>query len=199
MNPQGGLSPSNTDYPALTPKWSATTRLTRLLLLSRTKMESSMLQSGDSPLHLANRCIFPAATIYPTNDYDKVKEMRWHLTHGAQSYLGIQWNDKIDIYIQRPKPLFSLGLRSIQFMCPTSIFWIRLVRSPLPTLVRQFFLWALGYLSWITILTAKSPLAIWHLSIMDKYLTLIQQCCLSLSFGVIWIAQRSFYWDSTTN
>ncbi|KAJ1915231.1 regulator of (H+)-ATPase in vacuolar membrane [Mycoemilia scoparia] len=43
---------------------------------------------------------FPAATIYPLDPKDKVKEIRWHLTDGAQSYLGILWGDRIDIYIQ---------------------------------------------------------------------------------------------------
>ncbi|KAJ1954623.1 regulator of (H+)-ATPase in vacuolar membrane [Linderina pennispora] len=42
----------------------------------------------------------PAGTIYPHSKDDKVCEIRWYLTEYAQSYLGIQWADRIDIYCQ---------------------------------------------------------------------------------------------------
>ncbi|KAJ2076424.1 regulator of (H+)-ATPase in vacuolar membrane, partial [Coemansia sp. RSA 988] len=42
----------------------------------------------------------PAGTIYPRNKTDRVQEVRWHLTEYAQTYLGIQWVDRIDIYCQ---------------------------------------------------------------------------------------------------
>ncbi|PIA17396.1 hypothetical protein COEREDRAFT_7362, partial [Coemansia reversa NRRL 1564] len=42
----------------------------------------------------------PAGTIYPQHNTDRVHEVRWHLTEYAQTYLGIQWNDRIDIYCQ---------------------------------------------------------------------------------------------------
>ncbi|KAJ2327856.1 regulator of (H+)-ATPase in vacuolar membrane [Coemansia sp. RSA 2702] len=42
----------------------------------------------------------PAGTIYPKHASDRVQEVRWHLTEYAQTYLGIQWDDRIDIYCQ---------------------------------------------------------------------------------------------------
>ncbi|KAJ2848733.1 regulator of (H+)-ATPase in vacuolar membrane [Coemansia brasiliensis] len=42
----------------------------------------------------------PAGTIYPRCATDRVQEVRWHLTEYAQTYLGIQWDDHIDIYCQ---------------------------------------------------------------------------------------------------
>ncbi|KAJ2516302.1 regulator of (H+)-ATPase in vacuolar membrane, partial [Coemansia sp. RSA 2049] len=42
----------------------------------------------------------PAGTIYPRRKTDCVREIRWHLTEYAQSYLGIQWDDRIDVYCQ---------------------------------------------------------------------------------------------------
>ncbi|KAJ2657471.1 regulator of (H+)-ATPase in vacuolar membrane [Coemansia sp. RSA 1199] len=42
----------------------------------------------------------PAGTIYPRRKSDRVQEVRWHLTEYAQTYLGIQWDDRIDIYCQ---------------------------------------------------------------------------------------------------
>ncbi|KAJ2800989.1 regulator of (H+)-ATPase in vacuolar membrane [Coemansia guatemalensis] len=42
----------------------------------------------------------PAGTIYPQNKSDRVQEVRWHLTEYAQTYLGIQWDDRVDIYCQ---------------------------------------------------------------------------------------------------
>ncbi|KAJ2826832.1 regulator of (H+)-ATPase in vacuolar membrane, partial [Coemansia erecta] len=42
----------------------------------------------------------PAGTIYPKHKSDRVQEVRWHLTEYAQTYLGIQWDDRIDIYCQ---------------------------------------------------------------------------------------------------
>ncbi|KAJ2587779.1 hypothetical protein IWW49_003303, partial [Coemansia sp. RSA 1797] len=42
----------------------------------------------------------PAGTIYPKRKSDRVQEVRWHLTEYAQTYLGIQWDDRIDIYCQ---------------------------------------------------------------------------------------------------
>ncbi|KAJ2451615.1 regulator of (H+)-ATPase in vacuolar membrane [Coemansia sp. RSA 2336] len=42
----------------------------------------------------------PAGTIYPRCATDRVQEVRWHLTEYAQTYLGIQWKDHIDIYCQ---------------------------------------------------------------------------------------------------
>ncbi|KAI8326327.1 hypothetical protein GQ54DRAFT_242197, partial [Martensiomyces pterosporus] len=42
----------------------------------------------------------PAGTIYPRNKADRVREIRWYLTDYAQSYLGIQWDDRIDVYCQ---------------------------------------------------------------------------------------------------
>ncbi|KAJ2726361.1 regulator of (H+)-ATPase in vacuolar membrane [Coemansia sp. Benny D115] len=42
----------------------------------------------------------PAGTIYPRSKTDRVREIRWHLTDYAQTYLGIQWDDRIDIYCQ---------------------------------------------------------------------------------------------------
>ncbi|PIA17393.1 hypothetical protein COEREDRAFT_7359 [Coemansia reversa NRRL 1564] len=42
----------------------------------------------------------PAGTIHPQHNTDRVHEVRWHLTEYAQTYLGIQWNDRIDIYCQ---------------------------------------------------------------------------------------------------
>ncbi|KAJ2783611.1 regulator of (H+)-ATPase in vacuolar membrane [Coemansia javaensis] len=42
----------------------------------------------------------PAGTIYPRRSSDRVREVRWHLAKYAQTYLGIQWDDHIDIYCQ---------------------------------------------------------------------------------------------------
>ncbi|KAJ2522058.1 regulator of (H+)-ATPase in vacuolar membrane [Coemansia sp. RSA 2049] len=42
----------------------------------------------------------PAGTIYPRRKTNCVREIRWHLTEYAQSYLGIQWDDRIDVYCQ---------------------------------------------------------------------------------------------------
>ncbi|KAJ2398425.1 regulator of (H+)-ATPase in vacuolar membrane [Coemansia sp. RSA 2603] len=42
----------------------------------------------------------PAGTIHPRGKADRVREIRWHLTEYAQTYLGIQWDDRIDIYCQ---------------------------------------------------------------------------------------------------
>ncbi|KAJ1960770.1 regulator of (H+)-ATPase in vacuolar membrane [Dipsacomyces acuminosporus] len=42
----------------------------------------------------------PAGTIYPRKKTDQVREIRWFLTDCAQSYLGIQWDDRVDIYCQ---------------------------------------------------------------------------------------------------
>ncbi|KAJ2557035.1 regulator of (H+)-ATPase in vacuolar membrane [Coemansia sp. RSA 1933] len=42
----------------------------------------------------------PAGTIHPRKKTDCVREIRWHLTESAQSYLGVQWDDQIDIYCQ---------------------------------------------------------------------------------------------------
>ncbi|KAJ2805053.1 regulator of (H+)-ATPase in vacuolar membrane [Coemansia helicoidea] len=42
----------------------------------------------------------PAGTIYPRTSSDRVREVRWHLTEYAQTYLGIQWDDHIGIYCQ---------------------------------------------------------------------------------------------------
>ncbi|KAJ2787959.1 regulator of (H+)-ATPase in vacuolar membrane [Coemansia interrupta] len=42
----------------------------------------------------------PAGTIYPHSKTDRVREVRWHLTEYAQTYLGIQWDDRVDIYCQ---------------------------------------------------------------------------------------------------
>ncbi|KAJ2744434.1 regulator of (H+)-ATPase in vacuolar membrane [Coemansia sp. BCRC 34301] len=42
----------------------------------------------------------PAGTIYPRNRADRVREIRWHLTSYAQTYLGVQWDSCIDIYCQ---------------------------------------------------------------------------------------------------
>ncbi|KAJ2469028.1 regulator of (H+)-ATPase in vacuolar membrane [Coemansia sp. RSA 2322] len=42
----------------------------------------------------------PAGRIYPRNDTDRVREIRWHLTDYAQTYLGVQWDSCIDIYCQ---------------------------------------------------------------------------------------------------
>lgn len=43
----------------------------------------------------------PAGTIYPEKQTDRVREIRWHLTPYAQTYLGIQWDDRVDIYCQQ--------------------------------------------------------------------------------------------------
>ncbi|KAI7833762.1 hypothetical protein BX661DRAFT_65033 [Kickxella alabastrina] len=42
----------------------------------------------------------PAGTIHPRRKADRVREIRWHLTDYAQTYLGIQWDDRIDIFCQ---------------------------------------------------------------------------------------------------
>ncbi|KAJ1827891.1 regulator of (H+)-ATPase in vacuolar membrane [Coemansia sp. RSA 2599] len=42
----------------------------------------------------------PAGTIRPRSKSDRVREIRWHLTEFAQTYLGIQWDKHIDIYCQ---------------------------------------------------------------------------------------------------
>ncbi|KAJ2107751.1 regulator of (H+)-ATPase in vacuolar membrane [Coemansia sp. RSA 922] len=42
----------------------------------------------------------PAGTIYPRNKTDRVREIRWHLTSYAQTYLGVQWDSCVDIYCQ---------------------------------------------------------------------------------------------------
>ncbi|KAJ2507779.1 regulator of (H+)-ATPase in vacuolar membrane [Coemansia sp. RSA 2052] len=42
----------------------------------------------------------PAGTIYPRSKTDRVREVRWHLTSYAQTYLGVQWDSCIDIYCQ---------------------------------------------------------------------------------------------------
>ncbi|KAJ2216346.1 regulator of (H+)-ATPase in vacuolar membrane [Coemansia sp. RSA 487] len=42
----------------------------------------------------------PAGTIHPRRKTDCVREIRWHLTDYAQTYLGIQWDDRIDVYCQ---------------------------------------------------------------------------------------------------
>ncbi|KAJ2854542.1 regulator of (H+)-ATPase in vacuolar membrane, partial [Coemansia erecta] len=42
----------------------------------------------------------PAGTIRPRSKSDRVREIRWHLTEFAQTYLGIQWDRHIDIYCQ---------------------------------------------------------------------------------------------------
>ncbi|KAJ1993515.1 regulator of (H+)-ATPase in vacuolar membrane [Coemansia umbellata] len=42
----------------------------------------------------------PAGTIYPRKKTDCVREIRWHFTDYAQTYLGIQWDDRVDVYCQ---------------------------------------------------------------------------------------------------
>ncbi|KAJ2839202.1 regulator of (H+)-ATPase in vacuolar membrane [Coemansia sp. 'formosensis'] len=42
----------------------------------------------------------PAGTIYPRNKTDRVREIRWHLTSYAQTYLGVQWDSRVDVYCQ---------------------------------------------------------------------------------------------------
>ncbi|KAJ1817231.1 regulator of (H+)-ATPase in vacuolar membrane [Coemansia sp. RSA 2675] len=42
----------------------------------------------------------PAGTIYPRSKTDRVREIRWHLTSYAQTYLGVQWDSRVDIYCQ---------------------------------------------------------------------------------------------------
>ncbi|KAJ2160946.1 regulator of (H+)-ATPase in vacuolar membrane [Coemansia sp. RSA 552] len=42
----------------------------------------------------------PAGTIHPRRKGDRVREVRWHLTEYAQTYLGVQWDDQIDVYCQ---------------------------------------------------------------------------------------------------
>ncbi|KAJ1678551.1 hypothetical protein EV182_003824, partial [Spiromyces aspiralis] len=55
---------------------------------------------GFSPLS-SNSLYFPESMIDPPpGTSGRVCEMRWHLTPGAQCYLGVQWNNRIDIYVQ---------------------------------------------------------------------------------------------------